>query len=237
MEAQTSVEPLRSLGGKRAKKDGVAASRLQAVGKDGDHGRGDALAPSGLQCEQILNHAGAVRRNGVSAIGNGHTVPHREVEVKGAALGSIASDHACADFGRYVEVVGAPAFSMIGEDELEQRSPIGVAGDGRNSIAAPRSAKVALQRHLDRDGSLFEIIEREAGEKCVRREAVSVYYAPPGVTEMLIHCSEHGINFGIGLGCDIVGMVCVPYVWMRRISNDVTMGGRDLRIAKRRCHR
>jgi hypothetical protein len=172
MEAQTSVEPLRSLGGKRAKKDGVAASRLQAVGKDGDHGRGDALAPSGLQCEQILNHAGAVRRNGVSAIGNGHTVPHREVEVKGAALGSIASDHACADFGRYVEVVGAPAFSMIGEDELEQRSPIGVAGDGAQLDRRAAFSEVALQRHLDRDGSLFEIIEREASEKCVRREAV-----------------------------------------------------------------
>jgi hypothetical protein len=49
---------------------------------------------------------------------------------------------------------------------------------------------------------------------------------------MLIHCSEHGINFGIGLGCNIVGMVCVPYVWMRRISNDVAMWGRDLSIAE-----
>jgi hypothetical protein len=54
--------------------------------------------------------------------------------------------------------------------------------------------KAALQRHLDGDGPFLEIVEREVGEKPVWSEAISVYYAPPCVTEMPFHRSEHGID-------------------------------------------
>ena len=58
-----------------------------------------------------------------------------------AALRAIAGHDGGADFGRQVEHVGATALGMIGEHQLEQRIPIGIIGDGRNSTGAPRSLR------------------------------------------------------------------------------------------------
>ena len=171
MEAQPSVEVLRSLGGECAKEDSVAASCTQAVGEGGDHGCADAPPPRGLQREQILNHAGAVRRGGVSAIGNRKTLPHSEMEMKGTALGSIAGYYARADFGRHFKVIVAPAFGMVDEDELEQRIPIrALPATGHNSDRWAALGKVASQSHMDRYGQLLKIVEREA-EAEKRRQA------------------------------------------------------------------
>ena len=113
-------------GGECAKEDGLAAVGAQTVGKSGDHGCGDASPPRGLQREQILNHADAVGGGGVSSIGDGNAVLHREADMVCPAFGPIAGDHASVTSGGTFETAGAPAFGMIG-DELEQRVPLRLA--------------------------------------------------------------------------------------------------------------
>ena len=89
-----------------------------------------------------------------------------------------------------------------------------------------------LQRHLDGDRPLFEIVEREAGEKCVGREAIGMDHAPPGVAEMGIHRGKDRIDLGFGLCRYLVGVVRIPHVRVSLIGNNVAMRCRDPGIAE-----
>jgi hypothetical protein len=141
------------------------------------------------------------------AIGNGNAVPHREMKMVRAALRTIAGALGRAEFGRQVEVIGAPALGMVGEHELEQCIPVGIAGDGAQIDRRAPVGEVALERHLNRDGPLFEIVEREACKKHVGREAIGVDHAPRRVTGMLVHRCEDRIDLGFGLRPDVVSVV------------------------------
>jgi hypothetical protein len=89
-----------------------------------------------------------------------------------------------------------------------------------------------LQRHLDRDRPLPEIVERKPGEKRIRREAIGVDHAPPRVAEMLIHLGKDGIDFGFGPRRHLVGVVRIPEARMIRVKNDMAVRCGDLAVAQ-----
>jgi hypothetical protein len=85
---------------------------------------------------------------------------------------------------------------------------------------------------LDRDEALIEIVEREAGEKRVRGEAICMGHAPRRVAKMAVHRREDGVNFRFGLGRHLVGVVRFPHVGMRGIGDDAAMRRCDDLVAK-----
>jgi hypothetical protein len=126
---------------------------------------------------------------------------------------------------------------MVGEHELEQCIPVGITGDRAQIDRRAAVGEVALQHHHDRDGPLFEIVEREAGEKHVGREAIGVDHAPRRVAEMLVHRSEDRIDLGFGLRSDVANVVRIPNVRVSLIGNNVAMRPAICAFPSRRCHR
>ncbi len=110
--------------------------------------------------------------------------------------------------------------------------PIGIVDDRAKRHRRAAIGQASLERHLDRDEALIEIVEREAGEKRVGREAIRMGHAPRRVAEMAVHRREDGANFRFGLGRHLVGVVRFPHVGMRGIGDDAAMRRCDDLVTK-----
>ena len=52
-------------------------------------------------------------------------------------------------------------------------------------------------------------------------------HAPRRVAEAPVHRRENGLDFGFGLRGDVIGVVRIPHVWVRRVGYDAAMRRRE----------
>ena len=82
----------------------MAAAVVQAIGESRDHGRRHALSAGGWKREQVFDHADAVRRQRVGAVGDDFPVKNGKMKRVGGAFCALGGDGRQDELGRHVEI-------------------------------------------------------------------------------------------------------------------------------------